>query len=73
MSTREYGQHTRTLIQALLKIGVEKDFIVAIVAMANTEEKADKMIDWLVDNQEATDKEILHKAAEMSPELVRKY
>ncbi len=73
MSLEKFGQMQIALIQGLKRLGVEQEIITPIIALANTDEKADKMIDWLVENQEATDGEILDKAEELSPELVQHY
>ena len=73
MPLEKLGQMQKALIQGLKRLGVEQEIITPIIALANTDEKADKMIDWLVENQEATDEEILDKAEELSPELVQHY
>lgn len=58
-----------SMIHALKRLNLEPEAIIGIGIMLNTEEMADKMLDWLVENPKATQEEILLEAAEIAPDM----
>ena len=55
----------KTLIQGLVEYGVEKEAIPGIILSLKTEEKQWEMIDYLLDNRQATQTDILMKLVEI--------
>ena len=55
----------KTLIQGLVEYGVGKEAIPGIILSLKTEEKQWEMIDYLLDNRQATQTDILMKLVEI--------
>ncbi len=68
-------KNMRTLIAVLKNMGVAKDDIVAILLMMETDEQADKMVDWLVKNKDrdTTLTDLLMAAGEINPPKEEEY
>ena len=70
MSKIDWDYPRDRLISALVDHqGLENGAIIGICLMIDSEERTDAMLDWLAANPEATQSDILEKAAELSPDM----
>jgi len=64
------GPIRKELIAVLKELELEEGAVVGILLMLDTEEKADEMIEWILDNVETLDKQhILMQAAKLSGKI----
>lgn len=64
------GQIRKELIAGLKFLDFEEDAVVGILLMIDTEEKANELIEWIVDNIETVDRQqILLQAAKLSGKM----
>lgn len=60
----------KELIAGLKFLGFEKDAVVGILLMIDTEEKANELIEWIIGNMETADRQrILLQAARLSGKM----
>ena len=68
-------KNQRTLIQGLKILGFEKEDVVAIMLLMETDEMADTLLDWIVENnreEKLTYGRIQRKALALNKQLSRK-
>ena len=64
------GPIRKELIAVLKELELEEGAVVGILLMLDTEEKADEMIEWILDNVETLDRQhILMQAAKLSGKI----
>ena len=64
--TAENRELVKLFMKILMNIGISDEIIEFITAMLQNEERMDSLVDYIAENPEATEKQILEKALQIS-------